>query len=136
MFKKSFLMYLLVSVILALLILAIGFSLYINQPVSEQTESPVVTGQTTYQCMDDHTVEAVFMTQGPIPESSLGNHQFLMLWCRLVLMVQQRSCFHMLFQLMVHDMRTLMSHLSFGVKVMERWCFKMIKKISFKIVLW
>jgi membrane-bound inhibitor of C-type lysozyme len=72
MFKKSFLMYLLVSVILALLILAIGFSLYINQPVSEQTESPVVTGQTTYQCMDGHTVEAVFMTQGPIPESVPG----------------------------------------------------------------
>ena len=72
MFKKSLLTYLLASVVLALLIVAIGFLLYKNQPVPEQTESPVVTGKTTYQCMGGHTVETVFMTQGPVPESVPG----------------------------------------------------------------
>jgi membrane-bound inhibitor of C-type lysozyme len=70
MFKKSLLTYLLASVILALLIIATGFLLYKNQQVQEQTESPVVTGQATYKCLDDHTVEAVFMTEGPMPESA------------------------------------------------------------------
>lgn len=72
MFKKSLLTYLLAFVILALLTIAIGFLLYKNQAVPEQTESPVVTGQATYQCLDGHTVEAVFMTQGAVPESMPG----------------------------------------------------------------
>ncbi|OGG85737.1 hypothetical protein A2392_03025 [Candidatus Kaiserbacteria bacterium RIFOXYB1_FULL_46_14] len=68
MFKKSFLSYLAVSVLLALLILVVWFFLFKNQPVSQETESPVITGQASYQCADGHTLQATFMTQGPVPE--------------------------------------------------------------------
>lgn len=68
MFKKSFLGYLAVSVLLALLILIVWFFLFKNQPASQETESPVITGQASYQCADGHTLQATFMTQGPVPE--------------------------------------------------------------------
>ncbi len=68
MFKKSFLTYLVAAVLLALLIVAIGFYLLSNQSETEEMQNPVVTGQVNYQCLDNHTVEAVFMTQGPMPE--------------------------------------------------------------------
>jgi membrane-bound inhibitor of C-type lysozyme len=71
MFKKGFLISL---VFLALLVLAVVVVLLLmnNQPLPQEDENQIITGQISYQCADGYTAQAVFMTQGPDPVSIPG----------------------------------------------------------------
>lgn len=67
MSNKNYLFY---SVLLGVFVIVIGaliFAASHYEPVPPGGESQIITAQASYQCADGHTVQAVFMTRGPLP---------------------------------------------------------------------